>query len=90
MELSSLISSGRIVDVMIVVVIIEVIALMVYWNRTGRGIPTLPLLANVGAGGSLMLALGSVLKGFDTRVTALCLVSSLIFHLLDLAMRWKR
>lgn len=90
MSFSDIISSGRIVDIMVVFVIIEVVVLIFYWRRTGRGVPTVPLLANVGAGGSLMLALGATLKGFDAHVIALCLVSSLVFHLTDLAIRWKR
>ena len=90
MSLSGVINSGRIVDIMVVFVVIEVIALIIYWRRTGRGVPTVPLLANVGAGGSLMLALGAALKGLDTSIVALCLVSSLVFHLTDLAIRWKR
>jgi len=48
MTLSDIISSGRIVDVMVVFVVIEVVVLIVYWCRTGRGIPTVPLLANIG------------------------------------------
>ncbi|MFK7859833.1 MAG: hypothetical protein AB8B64_13480 [Granulosicoccus sp.] len=90
MDLSNVISSGQIVDIMVLFVVIEVITLVVYWRRTGRGVPPLPLLANVGAGGSLMLALGATLKGFEPTVIALCLVSSLVFHLTDLAIRWKR
>ena len=90
MNLSNVISSGRIVDVMVLFIIIEVVALIVYWRRTGRGVPTIPLIANVGAGGSLMLALGATLKGYNTNVIALCLIASLVFHVTDLALRWKR
>lgn len=90
MDFDNLINSGRIVDVMVVFVVIEVAILIVYWRRTGRGVPLIPLLANVGAGGSLMLALGASLKGYDAHVVAMCLLSSLVFHLTDLAIRWKR
>ena len=90
MDLFSIISSGRIVDIMVLFVVVEVTALIVYWRRTGRGIPTIPLIANVGAGGSLMLALGATLKGLDVSIIALCLVASLVFHITDLALRWKR
>ncbi|MFK8079645.1 MAG: hypothetical protein AB8B97_05105 [Granulosicoccus sp.] len=90
MDITSVIASGQIVDIMVVFVVVEVLALIVYWRLTGRGVPTVPLLANVGAGGSLMLALGATLKGFSPAVIALCLVSSLIFHLTDLALRWRR
>ena len=90
MDFSSIISSGRIVDIMVLFVVVEVTALIVYWRRTGRGIPTIPLIANVGAGGSLMLALGATLKGLGVSIIALCLVASLVFHITDLALRWKR
>jgi len=90
MDLTQVISSGQIVDIMVLFVAIEVLALIIYWRRTGRGIPTVPLLANVGAGGSLMLALGATLKGYAASVIALCLIFSLVFHLTDLALRWRR
>lgn len=90
MGLNDLIGSGRIVDIMVLFVVIEVIVLIVYWKRTGRGVPTIPLLANIGAGGSLMLALGATLKGMSTGVIAMCLISSLIFHLTDIAIRWQK
>ncbi len=90
MNLESLISSGRIVDIMVIFVIVEVLVLIVYWRVKQRGIPTVPLLANIGAGGSLMLALGASIKGAGHLVVALCLVAALVFHLTDLALRWKR
>ncbi|MFK7892615.1 MAG: hypothetical protein AB8B63_17490 [Granulosicoccus sp.] len=88
--MGNLIDSGRIVDIMVLFVIIEVIILIIYWQRTGRGVPTVPLLANIGAGGSLMLALGATMKGMSTTTIMLCLLASLIFHMTDLAMRWQR
>lgn len=90
MQLNDLIGSGRIVDIMVLFVVIEVIVLIVYWKRTGKGVPTVPLLANIGAGGSLMLALGATLKGMGSATIALCLIASLIFHLTDLAIRWQK
>ena len=90
MRLNELIGSGRIVDIMVLFVIIEVIALVLYWWRTGKGVPTVPLLANIGAGGSLMLALGATLKGMSAMTIAVCLIASLIFHMTDLAIRWQR
>lgn len=90
MNLSNVISSGRIVDIMVLFVIVEVAILIFYWRRTGRGIPAVPLMVNISAGGSLMLALGATLKGYSTSVIALCLIASLVFHFTDLALRWKR
>lgn len=90
MSLDDLIGSGRIVDIMVVFVVIEVMVLIIYWRRTGKGVPTIPLLANIGAGGSLMLALGATLKGMSPTTIAVCLIASLIFHMTDLAIRWQR
>jgi hypothetical protein len=83
-----IIQSGDIVLVMLGVVALEVLALVSLWLRSGRGVAPLPLLLNLGAGCSLMLALGATLKGFDWRLTASLLVVSGIFHLADLRQRW--
>lgn len=88
--LTSLLESGRIVDVMVAVVVVEVTVLLVYWYRTGRGVSPRSLLLNVGAGGSLMLALGAVLKNWGNTALAVCLLSALGFHVADLIQRWSR
>ncbi|MEM7081563.1 MAG: hypothetical protein AAF465_02435 [Pseudomonadota bacterium] len=87
--LEQLIRSGRIVDIMLAFVVVEVVILLALWHRKGRGVPPRALLLNVGAGGSLMLALGAVLKGFGTAAIAACLVLALVFHLADLLSRWR-
>ena len=88
--LESLIDSGRIVDVMGVFVALEIGLLVWYWRRTGRGVPPAPLLLNIGAGGSLMLALRAVLADAGTAWVALWLLGALVFHVADLAQRWQR
>ena len=87
--LEDLIISGRIVDIMIVFVIVEVIVLLVYERFTGRGVAPYSLLVNVGAGGSLMLALRAVFSEADWTIIAACLVASLVFHALDILQRWR-
>ena len=87
--LESLIASGRIVDLMGAFILLEIVALMLYWRRTGRGVPPAPLLLNIGAGGSLMLALRAVLSGAGTPLVVLWLLSSLVFHVADLRQRWR-
>lgn len=89
-SLDSLIASGRIVTVMGVFVALEVVALLVWRARTGRGIPAAQLLANIGAGGSLMLALRAALVGAGTGAVAGWLLGALVFHAADLALRWRR
>lgn len=87
--LEELIASGRIVDIMLAFVAVEVVLMLVYRRRTGRGIAPTPLLLNVGAGGSLMLALRAVLAGAGWPWVAACLVGALVFHIADLAQRWN-
>ena len=88
--LDALIASGRIVLLMGAFVALEIAFLLVYWRRSGRGVPPVPLLLNVGAGGSLMLALYTVASGMGTLATAICLLGALVFHVADLAQRWVR
>lgn len=90
MDLETLIESGKIVDIMVAFVMLELIVLLIYWRVKRRGVPALPLLANVGAGGSLMLALGAQLKGLGYLAVASCLVAALVFHVTDIALRWRR
>jgi len=87
--LQELIESGRIVDVMLVFVILEVALLLGYHWITGRGIPARWLLINIGAGGSLMLALRAVFAEAEWWVVATCLIAALVFHVADLAQRWR-
>ena len=88
--MQEIIETGRIVDVMLIVVVVEVIALLSYRAITGRGIPPAALLLNIGAGGSLMLALGATLKGYGWQTVAVLLVAALGFHVADLWQRWPR
>ncbi len=87
--LQSLIDSGRIVDLMLVVLAIELVAVQVYRRRTGGGIAFVPMLLNLGAGGSLMLALRAALIGSGPLWIAVFLLSSLVFHVADQAARWE-
>lgn len=88
--MQEIVESGRIVDVMLVFVAVEIIALLGYRAVTGRGIPPWALLLNIGAGGSLMLALGAQLKGYGWQAVAALLVCALVFHVADLWSRWRR
>ena len=87
--IESLIESGRVLDVMGAFVALEVVVLLAFWRRTGRGVPPASLLLNLGAGGSLMLAFRAVLLGSGALVAAAWLLASLVFHVADLARRWQ-
>lgn len=71
-------------------VMIEAVALVVFHQKTGRGIPALPLLANLIAGGCLMLAIRSALLDHSWTWIGLFMVLSLIAHLVDFGTRVGR
>ena len=75
---------------MIAFILIEIVAIAVYRRLRGGAIPLLPLLVNIGAGGSLMLALRANLSGAGWEWVAVFLVAALVFHVSDLALRWQR
>ncbi len=84
--LEQLISSGRIVDIMLAFFVLEVAALLIF---RGRQIRFLPLLANIGAGGSLMLALRASLTEAGWTWIAVWLIAALVFHVADLNYRLR-
>ena len=88
--LQSLITTGRIVDVMLAFVVLEIIILGLYRRATGNGIPMPKLLVNIGAGSSIMLALRAALTGADWKWIAVWLVCGLLFHSSDIALRFRR
>jgi hypothetical protein len=84
---TELFGSGRIVDLIVALMLLEGIALLVYWRRTGRGIATLDWVWNLLAGYFLLLALRAALVRADWRWIALCLALAFAAHLADL---WRR
>ena len=83
-------ANGKIVDLVIALMVVEALALAVYRSRTGRGVPIATLLVNLCAGGALLLALRFALVGASLPAIAASLAAALVFHLLDLALRWSR
>ncbi len=84
--LEELIVSGRIVDIMLAVFVLEIAALLVFKRNE---IHLLPLLANIGAGGSLMLALRAALTDAGWTWIAVWLLAALAFHVWDLSYRLR-
>jgi hypothetical protein len=86
--LQTVIESGQIVIIMLAVVVVEVMALSIWWRFRQRGIPPLPLILNVGAGGSLMVALYLALSEAHWHLLTMALLCALAFHCADLWQRW--
>ena len=77
------------VDAILVLVLFEGATLVLLRQRTGRGIPSARLIANLAAGFSLMLALRLALAGAPAAWLALCLLAALLAHVADLAQGWR-
>ncbi len=88
--LRELITTGRIVDVVLVVMSIELLVSAIIAKRRGIAIDLPGLAFNIGAGGSLALALRASLTGAGWEWVAGWLVSSLVFHVLDVGRRWQQ
>lgn len=85
-----LFASGRIVELIIGLMLMEALLLGVYHRRSGRGIRPLDLALNLAAGALLLLALRAALVDPDPLAAAPYLAVALIAHLADLARRWQR
>jgi hypothetical protein len=86
----TLIASGRIVDLIVGLMVLEGIALSAYWLARGRGIAPLDLIVNLLAGVALLVALRAALTGAGWRTIAGVLVFAGVMHVIDLARRWGR
>jgi hypothetical protein len=85
--MEGLIASGRIVDLIMLVILVEAFVLLVLWRRSSRAL--FGLLANLAAGAALLLALRCVLTGGAWPVTAAWLALAGIAHGVDLFQRLR-
>ncbi len=85
---TELFSSGRIVDLILVLMGIEALAIMVYRRQTGRGPRRGTLAANLFAGAWLLAALRAALLGAAWPWIAGALTAAFAAHLWDLRQRW--
>ena len=85
--METLFNNGAIVLIILVFVVFEATALFVYHRKTGRGLATIPMLANLAAGGCLMLAIRAALLDQPWTSTGLLMALALIAHLVDFGSR---
>jgi hypothetical protein len=88
--MEQLIASGRIVDAIIGLMVLEAIAIGAYHAGTGRGIGPVELAINLLAGVALLVALRAALTGAGWQAIAGALAVAGVLHVADLARRWKR
>lgn len=88
--MASLFETGNVVLIILGLVVVEAIGLAVFRRRTGRGIPMVPMLANLAAGGCLMLAIRAALLDQDWTWTGFFMALALMAHLVDFGSRLLR
>jgi hypothetical protein len=88
--MADLFASGRLFDVILMVVVLEAAVLLAYWRRTRRGIAPFDLLPNLCAGAFLLLALRATLAGRGWTIVSGCLAAAGLAHLIDVYRRWRR
>ena len=87
--MSDLFASGRLVDLILLIVAIEAIVLIVYWRATGKGIAPRNLLPNLIAGALLLLALRLTIAGAGWMAICGCLAAAGVANVVDVMRRWR-
>jgi hypothetical protein len=88
--MAELFASGRLVDLILMVVVLEAVALLLYWHRTRRGNAPFDLLPNLCSGTFLLLALRATLAGSGWMMASGCLALAGLAHLIDIYRRWRQ
>ncbi|WP_284423281.1 MULTISPECIES: hypothetical protein [unclassified Bradyrhizobium] len=86
--MDELFRSPHLVDLILVVVAVELIAVTLIWRRRRRGIPPRALLPNLLAGVFLLLAVRCALTDAPWFWLAACLAASGLANAADLRQRW--
>jgi len=87
--MEDLISSGRVVDLILAVIVLEALFLSGLAVRLRWRLPIFGILMNLAAGAALLLALRSVLTDGGWPMTAGWLAAAFLAHLADLIDRVK-
>ena len=87
--MAALLASGRLIDIVLALTALEAIALILYFRRSGRGVPPGEYLGALAPGLCLLLALRCGVSGADWTWTLLWLLAALAAHLADLRRRWR-
>jgi hypothetical protein len=82
-----LFANGRIVDLILLLVFVEAVALLIYHRVTGRGLGTIDVVMVLLPGACLLLALRAALTHAAWTSVATWLVAALATHLADV---WRR
>jgi len=84
------VATGRVVDLIVAVMVLEALILAMYRRKSGHGIAVGALLASLVPGLLLVLALRGALVGAGSSWILVCLAAAFAAHLFDLSQRWRR
>ncbi len=87
--MAELFASGRVIEGILGLVLLEIVGLTILRNRWKIGIPSPELLVSIGAGVGLLLALRAALVGAAWPNIALWLIVALVAHVWDLGIRFR-
>ena len=87
--MDGLFASGRFIDLVIALTIIEGVALTLHHRWTGRGLALKDFGLNLASGLWLMLALRSALVSAGWPWIAMCLLAAGAAHGADIWLRWR-
>ncbi len=87
--MEDLITSGRIADLILGLIVLEALAFVAIRRISGNGPRLLSLLGTLASGVFLLLAFRSAASGQPWTVTAGCLAGAFIAHAADIAGRWR-
>ena len=87
--MQQLVVSGRIVDLILLLVVVEIAVLGYIRARRGSGIAWRALLPNLVAGAALLLALRAAITGAAWPWIAVWLAAAGMAHVADLRTRWE-
>jgi hypothetical protein len=86
---AELFASGRIVDCIAGLMLLEFIAMAIVRSKAGRGVQPVELAASLAAGMALLLALRAALVGLAWQLVSMWLIVALTAHVLYLKLRWS-
>lgn len=87
--MADFVSSGRIADLILLVLLLEGVALYAYWRIKQSGVPPVDILLFMGSGAALVLALRVALTDGWWGWIGLALTASFFVHAADLLRRWR-
>jgi hypothetical protein len=87
--LESYLDPGFFTYLILLVMTLELSVIWVYHSLTKKGIPPRQAIANLAAGGGIVLAMGLIVEGVASHWVALLLLVALLAHCVDIAFRWN-